>query len=284
MVDTEELDYSKIFYAGSAVFAVLSVLYLGFEYLQDLSPFTIAAVLFAVFLSMFAVGVTRKSRVKFVYFLTSAGSYLVFLVYVNGRFLDTSNQVLASLVLSAVLFSLIGYVLTNRRDLLPDRGQVRYVIAGLAVLLAVLVAYDILFVGATFAAELDDEAVMEPSEQVVGEVEIAKDGYLPVVLDRRTVSFCVRSGDDAHYIPVRQSYGGDMTGFAPETQAEDIVLDLGERFFEDVEHAEELTDVEEGQVLELVAIDDCNVDALEEGLLGVVLDEDWVRKGPTPSG
>lgn len=266
----QDLDYSKVFYGSSALFAVLSVLYLGFEYLQDLSPFTISAFVFAVFAATFFLSSTQKSRTKLLYSLISAGSYIVFLIYVNAKFLETTDQVLASLIISAGLFSVLGYIYTERKDLLPDESQIKYVLAGLTVLMTLLLLYDVFFVEALFLADLNDEVSFEPGGKTVGEADIVKKGFLPVETDRRTVNFCL-SEDERPLPAAYQSFGGETTGFLPSTETENITMNVREQSFNE-------TGIERGQILEIVQVTSCRDSNLSEGQLGVELGGNWLTE------
>lgn len=274
----QDLDNSRIFYGGSALFAVLSVLYLGFEYLQDLSPVTISAVIFSVFVAAFLRGTFKENRMNFVYYLTAAGSYIVFLLYVNGKFLDTSNQVLLSLIASAGLFLGIGYLLTEKEKLVPDREQANKLTAAIAVFIGLLLLYNIFFVEASFTAELDDTAVLDSERQKIGEVQIEKTGYLPIETDRRSLNFCIAS--EQRYLPTSyQSFGGEMTSFRPQTETENITLDIQERFFEG-----NLSEgLERGTELEIVVVESCQTSEIDQDELGVALGGDWLLENSMSS-
>ncbi len=260
---SENFDYSRIFYGASAFFAVLAVLYFGFEYIQDLSPFTIAAVLFAVFASTLVAGVSREARgVKLVSYLVSAGSYLGFLIYINGRFLRTSDGTLASLLFSAVLFSAIGYTLTNKQEYIPNRDQALKIVAGIGAVLALLVAYDAAAVDAEYDLTLEEEVEMLEGENKFGELEIRKSGYLHADIERQRFSVCAGINESTQRLG-GASTGGYMTGFAPETAVEELELSMSPHRFEQIDG------LEPGDIFEVEPIESCREVELEEGVLGV---------------
>lgn len=268
---TQDSDNSRIFYGGSAFFAVLSVLYLGFEYLQDLSPVTISALIFSVFLAAFLRGTFKEKRMKFVYYLTAAGSYIVFLLYVNGKFLETSNQVLISLIASAGLFLGIGYLLTEKEKFIPDRERANKLTAAITVFIGLLLLYNVFFVQASFTADLDDTAVLDSERQMIGEIRMEKTGYLPIETDRRSINFCTVA--EGLYLPTSyQSFGGETTSFGPYTATENITLEIRERFFED----NRSQGLERGLEMKINVVESCQSSDISQGELGVDLGGDWL--------
>lgn len=259
----EKLDSSIIFYALSAFFVVLTLGYFGFEYIEHLSPFTVAAILFGVFVSSLLIGVSREFiGSKLLAYMISGGSYIVFYMYVSARFIDTSNQVLGSLIISAVLFSGLGYFITNYRDRLPDRELAHKAILVVAGLLLILIAYNITMVGYDFDMEVDDGIEVFEGENNFAEASIVKTGYLPIDINRERAQVCIGT-DESNVRLGSDSVGGDMTGFGPESSNKQLNFTLRDRQFEEVD------ELEIGMTYPIERIDDCYNDELEEGVMGV---------------
>ena len=261
------LDYNRIFYAASAFFAVLAVLYFGFEYIQNLSPVTISGFTFAIFAASFIRGVTRESKgVKFLYYLLSTGSYLVFIAYTNARLISTENGVLASLIFSAALFSSIGYVLTNKKEIIPSNKQSKKILIGIAAFILVLTFYDGVATGYSVEYQLEDEVVLSEEEIRVGEAEIIKTGYLPIDIESKRARFCTIVRDEEIGMG-GHSVGGHLSSYIPETNKENLTMTYSEGYRD-----EELNI--SNQELEVIEVDTCARDetTVEEGQLGVEID------------
>lgn len=271
MIELDEV-YPMVFYGGSAVFTVMAIAILGFDYLEDMSKFTIASTIFAIFVASLLIATTRETLLRTVFYLTSAGSYLLFLVYIIRQFSRGTGDTIVFFLLSAGLFSAIGHVLTSRPDLIPETDTVRNVLIGLTAVIALLMIYNISFVTLSFSVSMEDTVTFNDSEQKIGEIEVTKKGYLPVEASGSFVEYCLRDGD----LPSRYRRVGDKSfGFAPETYSEEILFDLDERFFEEDERPGSMDDINitEGTELEVVRIDSCSDNTLEENQLGVAVDE-----------
>ena len=262
-------DYSRIFYGVSAFFAVLSVIYFGFEYIQNLSPFTIAVIIFAVFAVSFIKGTVTDSRgVRFMYYLISSGSYIAFLGYVNARLISTEDGVLLSLIASALLFSAIGYLLTNKEKYLPTKEQSKKIFVGVVGLLVLLVAYDVAAVEYEGSYSLEEQvAPVSGEESTLGYFEIVKHGYLPVDVERVRASYCLNNGTQTFALG-GTNLGGYTSGYLPETRNENLTLRAENHVFE------RIGGFDSGDELEIVEAECSQRDNadLEEGKLGVEMD------------
>lgn len=273
MIDREDF-YPMLFYGGSAVFAVLAIAFLGFDYLQDLSKFTVASIIFLLFVSSFLVATTRESLLKTVFYLTSAGSYLLFLIYIVGNFADGTGDTIVLLLLSAGLFSGIGYVMTNRPELIPDKEYTKKIIAGLSALVVLITIYNVMFVSLSFNVTLEETVSFNETEQKIGELEITKTGYLPLEASGSFVDYC--TAENERDLPTEyRSVGEKSFGFAPETYTEDIVFDLDESFLEHNDEVEgrEKINITRDTELDLVRVDSCQDSDIEEGQLGVLIED-----------
>ena len=263
-------DYSRIFYAVSAFFAVLSVIYFGFEYIQNLSPFTTAAIIFAIFAVLFIKGTVTDSRgARFMYYLISSGSYIAFLGYINMRLISTENGVLLSLIASALIFSSIGYLLTNKEKYLPTKDQSKKIILGTAGLLVLLVAYDVAAVGYESSYSLEDQVTpVSGEESTLGYLETVKHGYFPVDVERVRASYCLNNGTQTFALG-GTNVAGYTSGYLPETKNENLTLTAGDHVFERIEG------FDSGDTLEIVEAECSQRDDadLEEGQLGVEMEQ-----------
>lgn len=260
--DLEKIDSSLIFYAVSAFFTVIALVYFGYEYIAHLSPFTISSILFSAFTISLLIGSTREFiGFKILSYLVSAGAYLVFYAYTAARFFSTSDQIMASLVLSAVLFTGIGYLFTNRRDLLPDKSRVYKVSAGLVILVLVLVTYNIGMVSYDYELNLENEVQINEGSNIIGESKITKTGYLPIDIDTERVTFCFGTNESNERFGA-SSVGGYMTGFSPETETEEVDMRISERSLEEADN------LEEGEIYEIERVESCE-DDLEKDIMGV---------------
>jgi len=275
MIELDEV-YPMVFYGGSAVFAVMAIAFLGFDYLQDLSKLTIAFTIFAIFAASFLIATTRETLMKTVFYLVSAGSYLLFLVYVIGRFSRGTGDTIIFFLISAGLFSGIGHLLTSRPELIPDKDKVKKILIVITVLTALLIIYNIAFVTMSFTVSLEDTVTFNETEQKIGEIQITKKGYLPLEASEAYIDYCVAGSE--RDLPTRYRSVGDKSfGILPETYTEDITFELDEGFLEHNEETEgrERINITRNTVLQVVEVDECSSENLSEGQLGVSIDDDW---------
>lgn len=273
MIDLEDF-YPMLFYGGSAVFTVLAIAYLGFDYLEDLSKFTVASIIFLFFVSSFLVATTRESLLKTVFYFTSAGSYLLFLIYTIANFAEGTGDTIVLLLLSAGLFSSIGYVLTNRPKLIPNKEYTRKIIVGLSVLIVLITMYNFVFVNLSFNVSLEDTVTFNETEQKIGELKITKTGYLPLEASGSFINYC--TVENERDLPTQYRSVGDKSfGFAPETYKEDIVFDLNDGFLEHNDEVEgrEKINITRTTELDVVRVASCQDPEIEEGQLGVFIEE-----------
>lgn len=270
-VDLEKIDTSIVFYLLSAFFTVLTLAYFGFEYIQHLSAFTVSAILFGFFISSLLTGVNRNFiGFKITAYLASAGSYIVFYMYTTARFIETSNQILTSLIASALFFSTIGYILTNYKTYMPNKQQTHKIILGITGLLLALIIYNITMVGYDFNLTLEDEIEVVEGENMLGESEITKAGYLPIDINRERAQICFGTNQSNERLG-SASIGGYMTGFTPETNKEELKINIGQTPFNN--QFEEIEGLEKGNTYPIKRIDECTGQDLEEEVIGVAAAE-----------
>mgnify|MGYP000606613188 CR=1 FL=1 len=88
------------------------------------------------------------------------------------------------------------------------------------------------------------------------------------------MDYCV-SGNQRDLPTSYSSVGEKSFGFMPETYTEDVIFDLSDGFLEHNENVEgdERINISENTELELVRVDSCQENSLEEGQLGVYIEE-----------
>ncbi|MFB6203784.1 MAG: hypothetical protein ABEK01_04820 [Candidatus Nanohaloarchaea archaeon] len=244
-----EDDNSRIFYGLSAVFVALAIGYFGFVYLGSLSPFTISVLMFAVTAALFLAGGTRQGDARMLLFLSSAGSYMGLLGYLYTHFINSTDGVMVSLVFSAGLFALAGYTVTRKEDMLPGTEAVKKAVSIMIILLLGLTFYDIYFTSTAFSVELEDRVSLEPGQNVIGEVKVQKEGYIPVEMDGVQVSYCVHDGRGIVAVSGRE-FGGGITGFGPTSERYVIKADIPPGALED-------SNISSGESIEIMRVQKC---------------------------
>src|SRR6056297_3307436 len=101
---------SNLLYIIGILLGIIAVVYFGREIIADLSPTIKSIVLLMAFPVFLASGDLIQKRIldKFFYII-SVLSYLVFLWYISDTFSLGSNIIFLSLVISSLLFIVIGY-------------------------------------------------------------------------------------------------------------------------------------------------------------------------------
>lgn len=218
----------KIFYGASAFLGLLAIIYFGFEYLVALSPFTISAILFSVFLLFLGLGLRagRGRNSAVLAFIFSAGSYVVALFYTMSQFSFGSNPVLVSLILSSGLMAAIGYLVTQK-EFEFEKKQFKYGLVFLTILVGGLVAYDIGSGEVNHSYILEDEFTVA-EEVSIGEVTAEKNSFLPYKSSGVNFNACLYNETGGRQ-PVRTGFSSDIEtmkfGSVEETQ--DITMELG---------------------------------------------------------
>jgi hypothetical protein len=217
------IDQSKIFYGASSFLGLLAIIYFGFEYLVDLSPFSISAILFSVFVFFLVLGLRIGGNTSVLSYVFSSGAYVVALFYTLARFNLGSNGVQISLIISSGLFAALGYYITQK-DLELSKKQFRSILLAVGVVLALLTAYDIASGELSYSYELKEE--VELNETVsIGEVTVEKDSFLPY--DARSINFngCLSHSEEPMHISGFSSSTDTMV-FGHLRNTEPIVIEL----------------------------------------------------------
>jgi len=199
-------------------------------------------------------------------YLISAGSYIVFFIYTAGRFVNSSDQFLLFLLASATLFSGLGYLLANKQGLIPGKNHSIKIIAVLTVSIISLIGYNLFFVDYNYELSIEEEIELSEGENLVGEAEISKTGYLPIDINRERIETCIGTNESNHRLGGK-TVGGYMTGFSPELDRENVSFNIGEDEFEQKDM------LEIGNVHSVERIENCGGSELDEEVVGVASSE-----------
>jgi len=205
-MDTE-FNPVEILYAVGTLLGVAAVAYFGFAVLEDLSPTTTAVSLFLCFVAFLLAALYASADVlDTVFYVLSAGSYAVAVVYVFATYDLGDVGSLAVLAGSSALFVALGYGLSN--DLLGfDGRRAAGGVAVVVVLLVALLAFDVTGAQPTYTNGFND--TVDVPEDARGEVVVGKTtARNPFVLSRRgelpSLTGCVYTPDRG-YADVRHN-------------------------------------------------------------------------------
>jgi len=182
-MDTD-IDRVKMLYAVGVVLGVVATFYFGFRILESLSPTTTSAVLFLGFVAFLFAGLYVKTEtLDTVFYVLSAGSYLVFVAYVLSTYDLGDGGVFVLLAGSSALFVGLGYASsTGRLEL--DRRTAAGGVAVTLVLIVALLGFDATGGQPTYSHDFN-ETVDVPEDRrttvTVGETTARN----PFVLSRR---------------------------------------------------------------------------------------------------
>lgn len=162
-----DVDPAKVLYVVGALFGVAAVLYFARDIVFELS-ITVRALLLLFAFVGFLVSALASSRSPFVpvFAVLSAAAYLAFLGYTLSRFNVGSDGTFFALLVSAVLFLLLGYVV-RERDVSPSRRTAQYAIAGLVLVAVLAVGADVVASDVEYGVNTADEALLEDGGDVV---------------------------------------------------------------------------------------------------------------------
>lgn len=253
------VDRSKVLYGGAALLGVLTVVYFGFEYLANLSPFTISFVLFSLFGGLLLVGLNREGNGESLSYILSFGSYLTGLSYIIDTFEFNSNQTLISLIFSTTLFVLIAYLVTDKEIGISNKDLKKALVV-LIVAVSLVSAYDAVSKDIAYDYELVDE--VELQERItVGVYTVQKNDALPRETESKSLGFCIYNEQKKEVARTSDHFGSGMLGFGQQTKEENIELNT---------RLDRLEGLQEGETLEIRSVEGrCP----EEAGKGVVLEE-----------
>lgn len=187
-----EIDESRIFYGLGAFLGVVSILYFGHELIFDLSP-TVKTVLLlsgtGIFLA--ASDIVENGLLKSSFYIFSAFSYLVFLLYMFARFEFTSGQVFTVLAVSSAVFTGLGYIRSGSEKNFSKENS-KKVLGALIAVLAVLVILDVTGAQPEYETSFkDDVRIAQGQEFSVGVLEVRNDFLLSRNIDLPVFQGCV---------------------------------------------------------------------------------------------
>lgn len=250
------IDRSKVLYGGAALLGVLTVVYFGFEYLANLSPFTISFVLFSLFTGLLLVGLNRQGNGESLSYILSLGSYLTGLSYTISTFNFSSNQTLISLISSTLVFVVIAYLVTDRELEVTNDGLKKALVV-LVIALAVVSVYDVLSKDITYDYELAEEVELQEGV-TVGTYTVEKNDVLPRETDSESLSFCIYNEQREEVTRTSDYFSPEMLGFGQQTKKEDIEINT---------RLDRLEGLEQGKTLEVRSVEDRCPEKADKGII-----------------
>lgn len=162
-----DIDPAKVLYAIGAVFGIAAVLYFTRDIVFDLS-ITVRAVLllFAFVVFLIAAMATTRVGLNLVLYVFAAAAYLAFIVYILSRFSVGADGTFLALLISALLFLALGYLVREQNLTLSPR-MARYVVVGVALLAVVLVGADVVASDVAYEMNINTEGQIEDNGEVV---------------------------------------------------------------------------------------------------------------------
>lgn len=222
-------DREMLLYAVGILLGVAAAVYFGFQFFDEVSPVTTAALLFGGFVCLLVAGVGYDVEfLDVVAYALAAACYLVFVAFVLSRFDVGDGGTFLLLALSSALFIGLGY-LAQRGRLSITRQQTKGVILVVMLAAVALVGVDLAGAQPTTSAEFEDSVeIPERSDRVVvGTVTIENEFFLPREADIQRYHACVY-GPEFRPAPVQYDSRPDSSLMAGgETWSYDIVLPGG---------------------------------------------------------
>jgi hypothetical protein len=209
-----DLDPARVLYVVGVLFGIAAVLYFARDIVFELSITVRALLLLFAFVALLVTALaTSESPVVPVAAVLSAATYLAFLSYTLSRFDVGSDGTFFALLVSAVLFLLLGY-LVRERDLTPSRRAAQYVVVAVALLAVVVVGADVAASDVEYDLETVDEATVDGGGEIaIGTLTIENQFVFREPVDTPNAFACIYvPGMEEHEMrpePVRYQVNGD---------------------------------------------------------------------------
>lgn len=226
-------DRETLLYVVGIFLGVAAAVYFGFQFFDQVSPVTTAALLFAGFVCFLVAGVGFDVEyLDVVAYALAAACYLVFVAFVISRFDVGDGGTFLLLAVSSALFIGLGY-LAQERQLSITRRQAKGVIVAVLLASVVLVGVDLVGAQPSTAAEFEDSIeIPDRSDRVVvGTVTVENEFFLPREADIQRYHACVYGPDyrPAPLIRDESRPGSSLIG-GGETWSYDILIP-GQAFY-----------------------------------------------------
>lgn len=204
-----DIDPTKILYAVGAIFGIAAVLYFARDIVFDLSITVRAVLLFLAFVVfLIAAMATERAGFDLVLYLFSAAAYLAFLTYTLSRFDVGADGTFLALLVSAILFLALGYLI-REQGILPSPRTARYVIVGVALIAVVIVGADVVAGGVDYRVTTNEEGNSnDRGEVVVGTLTIDNRFVFREPIDVPAAFACIYI-DGVRPYPVQYRVGED---------------------------------------------------------------------------
>lgn len=242
---------TQVLYTIGALFGIFALAYFGTEVLIGLSP-EIKALLLLLSFVLFLVFSFVVGELKVVTYALSAGSFLVFVLFVLGSFGFSPGVVFLLLAGSSLVFVALGY-LESRDRLTLARRTTAIVIVGLVVVGGGAVAVDA--VGEqptheiTTVDELSTEGLGTSGQVTLGEMTITNDHFFSRMAQLERYTACIYDGqrmyeEDIDYRQDNRYFWDDRVRLGPDNSQSFTMTIDGWTFYGEDGTAEEFRDVE----------------------------------------
>ena len=214
-----DIDPSTAMYGIAAFLGALTVIYFGSSLIFDLSPVTKALAFFssfAVFLTA-SLYLSGENRIQSMLSLGLAGvSYLAFLAYTLGKFEVGAEGVFTSLLLSSMLFLVLGYLASHER-LEIGKKHMKYFLAVILVCGGALILIDVFGAQPSYSVGLQDSVTFGPGDDVVfGTLTVSNSFFLPREVSAPSFRSCIGLEESER-------------GFYVDVDTDDVVSGLSEK-------------------------------------------------------
>ena len=234
------VESSDILYAGSAILTVAAVLtFVSGE--SVLSPVTKIGILAMIFVLLLRVGVHVERKLHQVITLGLAAlTYLAGTVYALSTFGLGSDTGFLAFIISAAVFTGLGYLLTNDK-IKVDRRQLKLTCLALVVISLSITLFDITGDRPSYILNVQDEVNFNSSQNVeVGKLIIQNNFLLPREVDQPNYRACIYPDTDASVrVNIDSSYGTELIA-GGGIREKPVELSVIPRYYEEQEEPEPL--------------------------------------------
>lgn len=186
-----KFDSSYILYALGAILGISTFVYFAQELILNLSPTTKSILLFLSFGLFFALGNYSETSVLDVsYYVLSAASYIVFLVFTLGKFDFTPNQTFIALGASSLLFIGLGYFV-KEKEFDIGKKTMKKVLGAILVLAAVFLVFDVLGAQPEYSISTDETVDLDMDGTSVGSLQVSNGFMFSRDIDLPDYQACV---------------------------------------------------------------------------------------------
>jgi hypothetical protein len=155
-----DVDPATVLTAVGVIFAVAAVAYFARDIVFDLSITVRALLLFLAFAALLVSALaSTRDAVVVIESVLAAAAYLAFLTYTLSRFEVGADGTFLALLVSAILFLALGYLL-QERGVSPSKRTARSAVVAIALLAVVLIGADVAASEVTYDVQIAEEATV----------------------------------------------------------------------------------------------------------------------------